>query len=232
MDEHTRWPQLFDHDDGVLETISPIDLQEIKNRMDKFTAEDEPAVKKGSMLLNPALIQQHPTQHPAATDMDEEIDETGQPIVFSVYDINGNVMDEFNTGGYSWICKSFDHNHHQLPSVCLQMDVDGLVFGFKEDKETIQVTHTTTFDAFAFVQASKRDGRFVLHDPNFYFTCIIESSRNAYIYFHHDDKRETEVQTLVDLTQGHNVDVIGVQLILEKTLLVLTESQLIVIELQ
>lgn len=220
MDENTRWPQLFDHDDGVLENLSQDTLTEIRTKLERLTAPE------GAMT---SMAQ--PAQHPAATDMDEEIDESGQPIVFTVYDKQGTAVDEFHSGTYNWICKSYDKTKH-LPSVCLQMDVDGLVFSFTENADhSIQIQHEATFDAFAFVQASKRDGRFILHDPNLNFSSIIESSRNAYIYFHHDDRRIIEAQTLIDLTQGNDVDVIGAQLLLANTLMILTESQVIVIEL-
>jgi hypothetical protein len=233
MDENTRWPQLFDHDDGVLETLSPTVLKEINNRMEKFTASAaQVEEEENSMTAVQQSFVPQPSQHPAATDMDEEIDEAGQPVVFSIYDMDsGNVVEEFSSGAYSWICKSYD-NGHDLPSVCLSMDVDGLVFSFTEENDyKIKISHDATFDAFSFVQASKRDARYVRHDPHYSFTSIIESSRNAYIYFHHDDKRIHEVQTLIDLTQGHNVDVIGAQLVLENTLMILTESQIIIIEL-
>ncbi|KAI7888350.1 uncharacterized protein EV154DRAFT_448062 [Mucor mucedo] len=220
MDENTRWPQLFDHDDGVLENLSQDALSEIKSKLERLTASE------GAMTST-----SQPAQHPASTDMDEEIDESGQPIIFTVYDTEGTIVDEFHSGTYNWICKSYDKTK-RLPSICLQMDVDGLVFSFTETVDhRIEIKHEATFDAFAFVQASKRDGRFTLHDPNFNFTSIIESSRNAYIYFHHDDKRKIEVQTLIDLTQGNDVDVIGAQLLLDDTLMILTETQVIVIEL-
>ena len=180
------------------------------------------------MVLKPSLS--HPTQHPAATDMDEDVDDASQPILFSVYNTEGNVVDEFSSGNFGWLCKSYPKSHH-ISSVCLQMDVDGLVFEVREVDGKVEFTHEATFDAFAFVQASKRDARFDLHDPHFYFTSIIESSRDAYIYFRHDDKRDIETQTLIDLTQGDRVDVLGAQLVLEKTLMILTESQVIVIEL-
>lgn len=233
MDENTRWPQLFDHDDGVLETLSPHALSEIKSRMEKFTTSEDVTTATGAAnAMAAAALASQPAQHPAATDMDEEIDEAGQPVVFSVYDLTGNVVEEFSSGSYSWICKSYD-NGQDLPSVCLSMDVDGVVFSFTETSENhkIKISHDATLDAFSFVQASKRDARYVRHDPQFHFTSIIESGRNAYIYFHHDDKRIHEAQTLVDLTQGHDVDVIGVQLVLENTLMILTESQIIVMEL-
>lgn len=220
MDENTRWPQLFDHDDGVLENLSPDALSEIKNKLERLTASE------GTMTSTP-----QPAQHPASTDMDEEIDESGQPIIFTVYDTNGIIVDDFHSGTYNWICKSYDKTK-LMPSICLQMDVDGLVFSFHESADhSIHIQHEATFDAFAFVQASKRDGRFTLHDPNFKFTSIIESSRNAYIYFNHEDKRTVEVQTLIDLTQGNDVDIIGAQLVLDDTLMVLTDTQIVVIDL-
>ncbi|KAG1466878.1 hypothetical protein G6F46_000520 [Rhizopus delemar] len=219
VDENTRWPQLFDKDDGVLETLSAIELSEISQKLVKFTSEDSE-----QQYLKAA-------QHPAATDMDEDIDEAGQPVVFSVYDTLGNEVEEFSSGAYRWISQSFDA-FKSLPSICLQMDVDGIVYELSEGKDhSIQIKHTATFDAFAFVKASKRDARYILHDPSLFFTCVIESTRNAYIYFHHDDKRLFETQTLVDLTLGDKVDVVGAQLVMKNTLMVLTEAHVIVIEL-
>ncbi|KAI8047716.1 uncharacterized protein B0P05DRAFT_565367 [Gilbertella persicaria] len=215
-DERTRWPHLFDQDDGVLETLSPTQLSEINHRLAKFTSE-EPL---------------HPSQHPAATDMDEDIDDAGTPIVFSVYNnTSGLAIDEFNTGSYHWICSSYNYED-EMPSVCLQMDVDGLVFTLTETQDgLIQAEHTATMDAFAFVQASKRDARFIHHDSASSFASIVESSRNAYIYYHHDDKRLVEDQVLVDLTQGKHVDIVGATNILKNTLMVLTESQLVIVHL-
>lgn len=226
IDENTRWPQLFDKDDGIMETLSIHHLSEIKDKLAKFTSED--SNEASALVPNPSFVQA--AQHPAATDMDEDIDEAGEPVVFSVYDHTGNVVDEFSSGTYRWICSSFD-SANTLPSICLQMDVDGLVFTLTEVGDKIQIQHAVTFDAFGFVQASKRDARFIHHDAQFHFTSIIESSRNAYLYYHHDDKRLEEVQTLIDLTQGHDVDIIGAQLLLENTLMILTESHLALISL-
>lgn len=221
VDENTRWPQLFDKDDGIMETLSDHHLSEIKNKLAKFTSEDSST----ALVPNPFV---QAAQHPAATDMDEDVDDAGEPVVFGMYDRSGNVVDEFNSGTFRWICSSYEAAH-KLPSVCLQMDVDGLVFTLTEVGDKIQIKHTATLDAFAFVQASKRDARFIHHDADLHFASIIESSRNAYLYYHHDDKRLEEVQTLVDLTQGHDVDIMGAQVVHEKTLLILTEAQLVVI---
>ncbi|KAI8979647.1 hypothetical protein BDF20DRAFT_870780 [Mycotypha africana] len=235
-DEVTRWPQFFDQDDDVLETLTPHHLSDIKEKLAKFTStttEDEDmATTTTKQSINPSSFIQ-PAQHPASMDIDEDIDSAGESITFSIYDNQSRiVVDSLHTGVYRWICDSFQSNQrYALPSVCLQMDVDGLVFNIYENVENhkIELQHVATFDAFAFVRASKRDARFIKHDSNFSFSCVIESSRNCYIYYHHDDKRVSEVQTLVDLTQGHDTEVIGAQLILDRTLMILTEDDIIVI---
>ncbi|KAI7891260.1 uncharacterized protein EV154DRAFT_551616 [Mucor mucedo] len=81
----------------------------------------------------------------------------------------------------------------------LTVNVDSLGFLFTETVDhRIEIQHEATFDAFAFVQAYKRHGRFTLHNPNFNFISNIESNRNAHIYFHYADKRKIKVQTLFD----------------------------------
>ncbi|KAI9016382.1 hypothetical protein CLU79DRAFT_847571 [Phycomyces nitens] len=214
QDEHARWPHVFDTDDHVLESIEKEHLAEMTARLAKFTS-DTP----------------EPATHPAATDMDEEIDEAGQPIHFMVYNRYGHLVQEISSGGREWLSNGFldPDNKSILPSVCVKMDVDGLVFRLEDKEDIVQTTHTATFNAFAFVQASKRDSRFVRHDPHNKFAVIVESSRNAYIYHRTGTHVNTEAQTLIDLTQGHDTSVLGVQLILKNVLMVLTETDVITI---
>lgn len=87
----------------------------------------------------------------------------------------------------------------RFQSICLQVNVDSLGFLFTETVDhRIEIQHEATFDAFAFVQAYKRHGRFTLHNHNFNFISNIKSNRNAHIYFHYADKRKIKVQTLFD----------------------------------
>ncbi|KAI8887002.1 hypothetical protein K501DRAFT_243367 [Backusella circina FSU 941] len=211
LDEHTRWPQLFDRDDGVAETLTANALAAINQSLSKFTSDVQPS------------------QHPAATDMDEDIDEVYQPVIFTIFNLAGDVVQEVASGHMNWLCSSYHTT--ELPSVCLQVDVDGVVFQLKEVNGSIEFQHIACFDAFAFVQASKRDARFIHHDPRLFFTSVVESSRNAYIYYHHSDKRTVETQTLVDLTQGENCDILGVELVMDNLLMALTDSDVIVMEL-
>ncbi|ORZ20761.1 hypothetical protein BCR42DRAFT_213007 [Absidia repens] len=233
QDQRSRWPHVFEKDDGVLETVDKEKLQEIAKQLEKFTS--DPSVASGPFMQ----------QHPAATDMDEDVDERGQPITFEVFDTTGTCIQEITSAGQEWLSNSFEnpsahHQHHYQgtlpPSIVCKMDVDGLVYNWSTTNEKNQLPllaleHIATFDAFAFVQASKRDTRFVRHDPHLGFITIVESSRNCYIYYRHGDNRIVEKQTLVDLTQGHDVDILGVQLILDGIMMVLTESEIIMISL-
>lgn len=229
QDERSRWPHVFEKDDGVLETMDKEKLQEIAKQLEKFTS--DPSVDSGPFMQ----------QHPAATDMDEDVDERGQPITFEIFDTTGACIEEITSTGQEWLSNSFEnpsthHLHHYQgslpPSIVCKSDVDGLVYSWSttnEKNQPLTLEHTATFDAFAFVQASKRDTRFVRHDPHLGFITIVESSRNCYIYYRHGDNRIVEKQTLVDLTQGHDIDILGVQLILDGILMVLTESEIITI---
>ncbi|KAG2221860.1 hypothetical protein INT45_003574 [Circinella minor] len=228
QDQHTRWPHIFDIDDGVMETLDPAKLAEITERLEKFTGNDA--------NNNPTV------QNPVATDMDEDIDDKGEPIRFAIYDRLGQCIEEIYSGGCEWLCKAFDcekeqeqRQGEQIPSICVKVDVDGQIYKFLKEEQgernNLQTKHINTFDAFGFVQASKRDSRFIYYDPKFKFIVIIESSRNAYIYYHHDDKRSIETQKLVDLTRGEDVNVVGCQLLLDNVLVVLTETQVITIQI-
>ncbi|KAI7866126.1 hypothetical protein BDF14DRAFT_1882830 [Spinellus fusiger] len=210
QDEYTRWPHLFDKDDQVPESLDAQKLADMTERLAKFTTDMPDSIR-----------------HPTATDMDmeEDVDEAGQPIRFVVYDKEGQCVQEIASGGREWIGNSFGPD---LPSVAVKMDIDAPVFQWKEGKD-LQSQHVATLNAFAFVHASKQDSRFVRHDPQNTFSVIVESSRNAYIYY--NTGRNTERQTLVDLTQGHDISVLGVQLVMEGVLMVLTEADIVVIHL-
>lgn len=213
-DEHTRWPHIFDTDDGVLETLDKNRLVEIAERLEKFTSTKE---ETG----NGPTVQTH--QHTVGADIDEDIDQDGQPIRFTVLNKRGEITEQISSAGSEWLCNAFGTN----PSVCVKADVDGQVYTFERKGIIIEPKHVATFDAFAFVQASKRDSRYVKLDPSYQFAIIVESNRNAYIYYRHGDKRTIEKQTLVDLTQGRNIDILGVQLVLDRVVMILTEVEII-----
>ena len=121
---------------------------------------------------------------------------------------NGNSVASTIGTGLDWNGQAFPsferlgENSFRMPTVCLKHDVDGLVYtihhvpGSKPSQSTVQTAtdimrfiHTDTLDALAFVQASKREKRFVFHDPHGRFCVIVESSRNGYIYWHHPGRK-------------------------------------------
>ncbi|KAG0305209.1 hypothetical protein BGZ98_004467 [Dissophora globulifera] len=248
----TRWAQVFAEGmdvDPVEETLDPSAFAEFKSALEKYTTDQANAGPGRASTVHPSLAQ----------DPQEDIDAEGEEIKFSWiqaedgYDI---VRATTVGSGHDWIGQSFpsfeanvgDGQPFRMPSVCMKHDVDGLVYsiqhvpGSAPSRSSIQQAsgimrfeHVSTFDALAFVQASKREKRFVMHDPQGRFAVIVESSRNVYIYWHTtDQKLKQEKQTVVDVSKGQQVDIIGCQLINDGVLVILMEGKhgALVIELQ
>ncbi|KAG0314885.1 hypothetical protein BGZ99_007787 [Dissophora globulifera] len=248
----TRWAQVFAEGmdvDPVEETLDPSAFAEFKSALEKYTTDQANAGPGRASTVHPSLAQ----------DPQEDIDAEGEEIKFSWiqaedgYDI---VRATTIGSGHDWIGQSFpsfeanvgDGQPFRMPSVCMKHDVDGLVYsiqhvpGSAPSRSSIQQAsgimrfeHVSTFDALAFVQASKREKRFVMHDPQGRFAVIVESSRNVYIYWHTtDQKLKQEKQTVVDVSKGQQVDIIGCQLINDGVLVILMEGKhgALVIELQ
>lgn len=70
------------------------------------------------------------------------------------------------------------------PALCLRHDVDGLMIQPQNTaKENQQPwTHTATFNAFGYVQASKQQRRFSLCAPDCSYAVICDCVRHMYIY--------------------------------------------------
>ncbi|KAI1319677.1 hypothetical protein EDD11_003371 [Mortierella claussenii] len=243
----TRWTQVFAEGidaDPVEETLDPSLFAEYKSALEKYTTDKAGAGPgRGSSVL-PSLAQ----------DPQEDIDEEGEEIKFSwIQSEDGSDIVRATTigTGHDWIGQAFPSFESrqgsisdtdvsfQMPTVCLKHDVDGLVYaiqhvaGSKPMQSSIQQSegimkfvHVSTFDALAFVQASKREKRFVMHDPQGRFSVIVESNRNVYIYWHSGDaKLRNEKQTVVDVSKGEQVDIIGCQLIADGVLIILMEGK-------
>ncbi|KAG0026560.1 hypothetical protein BGZ82_009407 [Podila clonocystis] len=234
----TRWTQVFAEGidtDPVEETLDPSVFAEYKASLEKYTTDQANAGPQGSSLL-PSIAQ----------DAQEDIDEEGEEIKFSwVQSASGPDIIRATTigSGHDWIGQSFStfepqgDSPYRIPTVCLKHDVDGLVYSIQHtagavpgpvssvqqaNEGVMKFVHTGTFDALAFVQASKREKRWVMHDPYGRFSAIVEASRNIYIYWHtHGEKLKQERQTVIDVSKGQAVDIIGCQLIADGVLVVL-----------
>lgn len=240
---NTRWSQVFAEGmdtDPVEETLDPSVFAEYKGALEKYTTAQASAGPGRDSTILPSLAQ----------DTQEDIDEEGEEAKFSwIQSVDGSDIVRATTigSGHDWIGHaflSFESDQgadppFRMPSVCLRHNVDGLVYalhhvpGSVHSGLSIQRTdgimkfeHVSTFDALAFVQASKREKRFVMHDPQGRFAVIVESSRNVYIYWHTmDAKLKQERQTVVDVSRGQQVDVIGCQLINDGVLVILMEGK-------
>ncbi|KAF9354715.1 hypothetical protein BGX26_007455 [Mortierella sp. AD094] len=239
----TRWSQVFAEGvdvDPVEETLDPSVFAEYKSALEKYTTDIAGAGPGRDSTLLPSIAQ----------DPQEDIDEEGEEIKFSwIQSEDGaDIVRAITIGtGHDWIGQAFpsfesrqgDETSFHTPTVCLKHDVDGLVYAIQhvpgsvptlssiqQDDGVMKFVHVSTFDALAFVQASKREKRFVMHDPHGRFSVIVESSRNVYIYWHTADAQlERERQTVVDVSRGQRVDIIGCQLIADNVLVILMEGK-------
>ena len=78
-------------------------------------------------------------------------------------------------------------NHHGV--VCLRHDVDGVVWKPVDIEQTGSSPweHTSTFNAFGYVSASKQNRKYMLCAPDFSYSLITDFSRHLYIYRQHID---------------------------------------------
>ncbi|KAF9410775.1 hypothetical protein BGZ94_001532 [Podila epigama] len=245
----TRWTQVFAEGvdpSPVEETLDPSVFAEYKAALEKYTTEQANAGPAGSSIL-PSIAQD------AQEEIDEEGEEIKFSWIQSTSD--SDMIRATTIGsGHDWIGQSFttfempqgdngSASSFRIPTVCLKHDVDGLVYSIQHTpgavpgpnaSSTIQpanegvmkFVHTGTFDALAFVQASKREKRWVMHDPYGRFAAIVEASRNIYIYWHTqgETKLKQERQTVIDVSKGQPVDIIGCQLIADGVLVVLMDG--------
>ncbi|CAG8737162.1 12_t:CDS:2, partial [Racocetra fulgida] len=201
---NTRWSHVFQQDDGVFETIDPNEFAEFRERLEKYTAELNDS-KVGHQGILDAL------KHPIGHEMEESIDFGNQSATFMWVDDDGKIRAKTSAGGHEFISRQFEKfdkqelisDVSQMPSVCLRLDVDGLVYTISHPSKLLDpnslpliMDHSTTFNAFAFVQASKREKNFMFHDP--------DNHRTKY-----DD------QFVVDFSEKikKDTDIIGVQMV-------------------
>lgn len=189
-----------------------------------------------------------PLQHPIGYDIEESIDFEGKSSVFLWFELEGNLTAK-TAGGNEYLCKQFEYpenteisnNISLLPSICLKSDVDGIVYSIGHPIESpknvspLVITHITTFNAFAFVQASKREKRFMFHDPKNRFVIILEGTHRAFIYRRHEGQEKYDEQSVVELAVNSNDDseIIGMQMasIENAHVIVLKSNSIIIINL-
>ncbi|KAJ2550300.1 hypothetical protein GGH95_006096, partial [Coemansia sp. RSA 1836] len=192
--EGVRWPTLFARDDGVLETMDPNEFAVIRERLQQLTSDSLDLRKSAGVPTMPLATD--------AVDPDSDgLEQERSSVVFSVRDWRtGQASASSVAGSPDWLCPSFPqpHSHRQkaLPPVCLRFDVDGTVFGFNSTEKAVHANasvdahagtatcprHWGTFAALSYIQASKREKRFMYVDSAMTVAVLAETQRRIYVY--------------------------------------------------
>ena len=221
-DHACRWTHFWEHDDQIEETVDPSVLAEIRERMERFTGD---LGELGGDGTNPM-----DTQPTTLESRQEDCDlETSEALMmrFQIHP-QQSCTDVNLCSGQQWICPGMDDR-----SICLKYDVDGTIFDFHDDGT---LTHSATIPAFAFIQASKRDRKFVRFSPDFQYGIIVETRNRMYIYRHPDGQGTVKQgdQFIVDLggvNEDVNGNVVGIGMLGNDRVIVLQESGITVVVL-
>lgn len=215
--EGKRWPNLFSRDDGVLETMDSNDFAAIKERLEKYTSDSiEPTSYKKPVSVMDSIAQ---------NDVDMEDQEEGQSVGFSVRDWKtGQAIASSVAGSPDWLCPTFESTAKQPLPICLQFDVDGVVFKFNSDTN-VQMKHVETFAALSYIQASKREKRFMYVAANMTKAILAETHQRIYIYHQTIDKKSANaVQNVIDLG-SKDEEILGLQMLEDQNLLVVLRER-------
>lgn len=132
--EGTRWPHVFAHDDGVLETLDPSELAAMLEGLDKY-AQPVPS----STLLHDAL--------------EDDIADAGAPLQLAWVARDGHI-DTAPAHTHALLARATPPSD---PALLLQHDVDGQVFVPPLPLAWTAWHHVATMPAISYVLASKRD---------------------------------------------------------------------------
>ncbi|CAI5735160.1 unnamed protein product [Hyaloperonospora brassicae] len=116
-------------------------------------------------------------------------------------------------------------NDHKS-ALLFRHDVHGLVFELDGTEARPTLRHTATLPAFGFVQASKQDKKFMSFHASGSFACIGEFQRRVFVYMGSSSDIEREAHTRKQhIVEFGDQELLGMQLVDEQTLFVLTSSQ-------
>ncbi|KAI9505225.1 hypothetical protein BX070DRAFT_251093 [Coemansia spiralis] len=237
--EDARWSRVFSDDDGVLETMDPNEFAEIRAQLEKHTSEQLERPAANARVHPPAT--RVLDQDSGGSEFDDEQNlSDGQAVIFSLRQWRTGQAEASSIGGApDWLCSSFPlcvkaHENKEsqnnadgntsalLPPVCLKFDVDGVVFGLcagnqkADDDLKVEAHHMGTFSALSYIQASKREKRFMYIDADMSVAVVAESQRRIYIYHQVENAdASSAVQNVVDLgtdADGGSGEILGIQL--------------------
>ena len=117
------------------------------------------------------------------------------------------------------------------PMFCVRHDIDALLWQpvLTPVVEEFPCQHIGTFNALGYVQASKRDKKFMTCNSSLTFAAICDCSRNVYVYLQPEEKATVALQ-FVHTMGRENSDILGLLATMTGLLFVLTNEELTVIK--
>jgi hypothetical protein len=231
--EGTRWSHLLERDDDVLgniynfisfflnnnkyaETLDIQALAEVTDSLRKYTNE----VTHTEEL--------HRGIQKAATEPTEEEDFEGSKVWLMKFNMDGALLKTDTADGLEWLCSGFNpsaSSHDAQPSfnICLKYDVDGVIISVSKD---LELSHKSTLPAFAFIQTSKRDKKYLGFSRDCEYAFIVESRRRLYVYSRTGSTKQHSPQYLIDLPPPNESSVIGFQQLGNGVCIILRESSI------
>lgn len=226
--EGTRWPHVFATGDEVSETLDPSELWNIRESLEKYTADLGGAPGRGGLGLGGRDVSSL-----ADGEMDDEADaNVGTQVVVSA----------FSRAGVAAAPPAAPATLLSLPlpgasagedSLVLKHDIDGTVYAHS----AAGWAHAATFPALAFVLASKRELRFVHHVGSRLLLAFeaggADVGGNLYLYHGSAPKDKWAAQAVLKIGGGDSGALLGVGAIQtaggQTVLLCLCERQIAVV---
>ena len=166
----SRWPQLFDEDDGVQETIDPTERRAMVEAMEKYT----------NGFRQSASIDDADTMHDEA--------EADFNRVVAQWFSNGSVLRASH--GIELLGLSMEFR----TEIGVKRDVDVLLFDIMS---SALPTHLRTYPALGYIAASKRMKRYIKFVPE--ASIIIEAGHSGQIYIYRHTTATHGAQSLLRL---------------------------------
>lgn len=116
--------------------------------------------------------------------------------------------------------------------LCIRHDIDALLYCPKIEGEALQWTHFGTFNALGYVQASKREKKFLTASSDLSFAVLCDCSRHVFVYQQPRDgvRGATALQyvhTIAMKSDRHGI--LGVHASARGLVFVLCDSELLVL---
>eukprot|EP00794_Sanderia_malayensis_P018750 gene18752-20641_t len=162
--------------------VKLIDEDAAAKQDDKSDAQQENDASVDTMVVNEVEKQSSAYTGEQIEECDMETEDDLKLSVLSKED--GKIKLQTPLSGHQWL---FNINHNPVQSLhfCVRHDVDGLLWKPVLDDDSqgnVAWKHVTTFNAIGYVQASKKNHKYVTCGQTNGFVAIVDCARNIYVY--------------------------------------------------